>query len=118
MSYTTAYYFSMLLIMGESISPKLISEKWFATIVILAGSVIIAIIYGNVSMYIANYTANQTAYQRKMELLFESMNHLQLPQNLKKRILKYYDHIWKEYRCESPSRETASTFPLLTLCHF
>ena len=49
-------------------------------------------------MYIANYTANQTAYQRKMELLFESMNHLQLPQNLKKRILLYYDHIWKEYR--------------------
>jgi len=62
------------------------------------GSVIIAIIYGNVSMYIANYTANTTAYQRKMELLFESMTHLELPQNLKKRILMYYDHIWKEYR--------------------
>ncbi|GMH76366.1 hypothetical protein TrST_g6558 [Triparma strigata] len=98
MSYTTAYYYSMLLIMGEEIRPGLVSEKWFATIIILAGSVIIAIIYGNVSMYIANYTANQTAYQRKMELLFESMNHLQLPQNLKKRILLYYDHIWKEYR--------------------
>jgi len=26
------------------------------------------------------------------------MNHLELPQNLKKRILMYYDHIWKEYR--------------------
>jgi CRP-like cAMP-binding protein len=33
-----------------------------------------------------------------MELLFESMVHLELPQNLKKRILMYYDHIWKEYR--------------------
>ena len=68
MSYTTAYYFSMLLIMGESIGPSLIVEKWFATIIILIGSIIIAYIYGNVSMYIANFTANQTAYQRKMEV--------------------------------------------------
>jgi hypothetical protein len=98
MSYTTAYYNSMLLIMGESIGPGLTSEKWFATIVILTGSVVIASIYGSVSMYISNYTANTTAYQRKMELLYESMMHLQLPPNLKKRILMYYDHIWKEYR--------------------
>ena len=97
-TYTTAYYSSMLLIMGESIGPKLVSEKWFSSVILLSGSVIIALVYGNVAMYISNYTANQTAYQRKMELLFDSMNHLQLPQNLKKRILMYYDHIWKEYR--------------------
>ena len=33
-----------------------------------------------------------------MEYLFESMNHLSLPQQLKHRIIMYYDHIWKEYR--------------------
>ena len=62
------------------------------------GSIILALVFGNVSMYIANFSANSSAYQRKMEYLFEIMKHLDLPQNLKKRILMYYDYIWKEYR--------------------
>jgi hypothetical protein len=62
------------------------------------GSVMLATIFGNVSMYIANFSANTTAYQRKMEYLFESMNLLDLPQTLKSRIILYYDHIWKHYR--------------------
>jgi len=96
--YTTSFYFSMLLIMGEEINPTSVGEKIFATVIILIGSIVVAIIYGSVSMYINNFTANVTAYQRKMEYLFESMRHLQLPLNLRKRILLYYGHIWKEYQ--------------------
>ncbi|GMH46938.1 hypothetical protein TrLO_g2547 [Triparma laevis f. longispina] len=96
--YATAFYNSMLLIQGEHIDPKSVEEKLYCSFLILMGSLVLALIFGNVSMYIANFSANATAYQRKMEYLFESMNHLELPQNLKKRIIMYYDHIWKEYR--------------------
>ncbi|GMH97435.1 hypothetical protein TrVE_jg3233 [Triparma verrucosa] len=96
--YATAFYNSMLLIQGEHIDPKSVEEKLYCSMLILIGSLVLALIFGNVSMYIANFSANATAYQRKMEYLFESMNHLELPQNLKKRIIMYYDHIWKEYR--------------------
>jgi len=96
--YSTAFYHSMLLIQGEHINPKSTKEKFYCSTLILVGSLVLAMIFGNVSMYIANFSANSTAYQRKMEYLFESMNHLALPQQLKHRIIMYYDHIWKEYR--------------------
>ena len=96
--YVTAFYNSMLLIQGEQINPKSMSEKLYCSFLILLGSLVLAMIFGHVSLYLANFSANSTAYQRKMEYLFESMNHLMLPQNLKKRIIMYYDHIWKEYR--------------------
>jgi CRP-like cAMP-binding protein len=96
--YITSFYSSMLLIQGEHIVPKSPQEKLYCSLLILLGSLVLAYVFGNVSMYIANFSANTTAYQRKMEYLFESMNHLELPQNLKKRIIMYYAHIWKEYR--------------------
>ena len=96
--YSTAFYNSMLLIQGEHIEPISVVEKFYCSSLILVGSIVLAVIFGNVSMYIANFSANSTAYQRKMEYLFESMNHLALPQQLKHRIIMYYDHIWKEYR--------------------
>ncbi|GMI38080.1 hypothetical protein TeGR_g329 [Tetraparma gracilis] len=96
--YITSFYNSMLLVQGESIGPMTTTEKMYSVVMILVGSLMLAVIFGNVSMYIANFSANSTAYQRKMEYLFESMNHLELPQNLKKRIIMYYDVMWKEYR--------------------
>jgi len=68
----------MLLIMGEEIQPNSVGEKVFSTVLILLGSIVVATIFGSVSMYINNSTANVTAYQRKMEYLFESMRHLQV----------------------------------------
>jgi hypothetical protein len=68
----------MLLIMGEEIQPNSVGEKVFSTVLILLGSIVVATIFGSVSMYINNFTANVTAYQRKMEYLFESMRHLQV----------------------------------------
>jgi len=68
--YTTAFYYSMLLIMGEEIEPKSVNEKIFATFLILTGSILVAVIYGSVSMYISNFFSNSNAYQRKMEYLY------------------------------------------------
>ena len=96
--YATAFYNTMLLIQGEQIDPFSSYEKMYCAMQILVGSIVLALVFGNVSMYIANYSANSSAYQRKMEYLFEIMRHLDLPQNLMKRILMYYDYIWKEYR--------------------
>ena len=43
-------------------------------------SVIVATIFGNVSIIIMNFSADQSAYRKKMESLYENMHHLQLPQ--------------------------------------
>ena len=43
------------------------SEKIYSTLAILMGSVIVATIFGNISILLANFTSEQTQYQKKME---------------------------------------------------
>lgn len=67
--YATAFYNSMLLIQGEHIDPISVEEKFYCSGLILVGSIVLAVIFGNVSMYIANFSANSTAYQRKVRIV-------------------------------------------------
>ncbi|TMW58796.1 hypothetical protein Poli38472_006941 [Pythium oligandrum] len=72
-------------------------QNLFSTFSVLLGSVILAIVFGNVAMLVSNFNANSTNYQRKMEVVFATMNKLQLPHDLRERIHLYYDHLWQEY---------------------
>ena len=78
--YATAFYTVFLLINGEETGPKTDGERLFAAGAILAGSVMVATIFGNVNMIIMSFSADQSAYRGKMESLYENMAHLQLPQ--------------------------------------
>jgi len=98
MKYVTSFYTIFLLMNGEETGPKTDNERLFAIAAILTGSVMVATIFGNVSIIIMNFSADQSAYRKKMESLYENMNHLQLPQGLKARIVDYYDHMWRNYR--------------------
>ena len=96
--YISAYYSSLLLLQGEDIAPRSLVEKCYCAFSILSGSILVAIIFGNVSMLIANLSASTSAYHSKMEKLFNIMNHLELPVPLRRRVIKYYEEIWKQYR--------------------
>jgi hypothetical protein len=96
--YVTAFYASVILINGEGVRPKTDGEKLFASFILLLGFLIVAVIFGNVSMIISNLTYDETRYQRRMETLYSAMQHMCLPKELKDRIIMYYDAIWKDYR--------------------
>lgn len=96
--YVTAMYYSMLLVSGEEIFPSTQTEILTAVFMVLFGSVMLATIFGNIALLISNFTTQSSEYQRKMSYLFETMNHLELPQGLKMRIISYYDQMWKNYR--------------------
>jgi hypothetical protein len=45
------------------------SERLFGVFAILIGSVMIATIYGNVTLILLNFSSDRAAYQQKMESL-------------------------------------------------
>ena len=106
--YILAYYNSLLLLQGEDIAPKTLGEKCYCAFAILSGSILVAIIFGNVSMLIANLSASTSAYHSKMEKLFKIMNHLELPPPLRRRVIdttKFGSSIGRStvILCSSPS---------------
>ncbi|TMW58795.1 hypothetical protein Poli38472_006940 [Pythium oligandrum] len=96
--YLSDMYYCTLLLQGQGeykgTTPL---QNLFSTFSVLLGSVILAIVFGNVAMLVSNFNANSTNYQRKMEVVFATMNKLQLPHDLRERIHLYYDHLWQEY---------------------
>ncbi|ETN15718.1 hypothetical protein PPTG_06933 [Phytophthora nicotianae INRA-310] len=95
--YAECFYVAMQLLQGQSLTTHSAREDIFASGVNLLGSILLAVIFGHVAMLVANFNANSTAYQRKMESVFAGMTKMQLPAPLRERIHQYYAHLWREY---------------------
>ncbi|KAG6614222.1 Potassium/sodium hyperpolarization-activated cyclic nucleotide-gated channel 4 [Phytophthora cinnamomi] len=97
--YVADYYYAVSLIQGQGNPVATTEENLFSTVAILVGSVILAIVFGNVAMLVSNFNASSTNYHRKMEAVFATMDKMHLPDKLRDRIHQYYTHVWTEYEC-------------------
>ncbi|EGZ16418.1 hypothetical protein PHYSODRAFT_505128, partial [Phytophthora sojae] len=97
--YVADYYYAVSLIQGQGNVVGSTDENLFSTVAILVGSVILAIVFGNVAMLVSNFNASTTNYHRKMEAVFATMDKMHLPDKLRDRIHQYYTHVWTEYEC-------------------
>lgn len=96
--YVLDVYYSVLLIQGRGDARGTsVQQNIFSIIAVLLGSVVLAIVFGNVGMLVANFHANAINYQRKMEVVFATMNKMKLLVELRQRIYQYYAHLWQEY---------------------
>lgn len=95
--YASNFYDALQLLQGQGLTMTTIGQSVFASLAVLLGSIVFAIVFGNVAMLVSNFNANSTNYQCKMESVFAITNKLQLPTLLRERIHQYYEHLWREY---------------------
>ena len=96
-AYITAFYQSVLLMMGEKLELNSTPEKIFALVVIIFTSIFVAILFGEVAMIVSSFNANSQKYRRKMTELYEAMETMHLPITLQERVLQFYDFIWSKH---------------------
>ncbi|ETL87122.1 hypothetical protein, variant 1 [Phytophthora nicotianae] len=95
--YVVAFYQSLLVVMGQNIAVYEDTEYIFCVLVMVVGAVLMAVVFGNVAILIANYYESQSSHQKKMEWLFASMNRMKLPYDLQNRINAYYQAMWERH---------------------
>ncbi|GMF12892.1 unnamed protein product [Phytophthora lilii] len=95
--YVADFYYAIQLIQGQGGVTGTWEENVLSTIIILAGSLILATVFGNVAMLVSNFNANTTSYRQKMEGVFATMDKMGLPLKLRERVHQYYTHVWMEY---------------------
>ncbi|GMF32499.1 unnamed protein product [Phytophthora lilii] len=95
--YVADYYYAVSLIQGQGNAVGTWDENIYSSIAIIVGSVILAIVFGNVAMLVSNFNANETNYHRKMEAVYATMDKMDLPLKLRERVTEYYAHVWLEY---------------------
>ncbi|KAJ0405246.1 hypothetical protein P43SY_006931 [Pythium insidiosum] len=96
-TYVANYFYAILLIHGQGVSTNTYSQTVLSVCVVLVGSFILAIVFGNVAMLVSNFNANTTNFQRRMEGIFATMDKMQLPVELQERIQQYFAHLWQQY---------------------
>ncbi|KAE8884866.1 hypothetical protein PF005_g25246 [Phytophthora fragariae] len=95
--YIVAFYSTLLVVMGQNITVFQESEYLFCILAMVVGAVLMAVVFGNVAILIANYYESQSSHQKKMEWLFASMNRMKLPYDLQNRITAYYQAMWERH---------------------
>ncbi|GMF12484.1 unnamed protein product [Phytophthora lilii] len=95
--YVADYYYAVSLIQGQGNSVGSWDENLYSSVAIIVGSVILAIVFGNVAMLVSNFNANTTNHHRKMEAVYATMDKMDLPLKLRERVKEYYTHVWLEY---------------------
>ncbi|KAH8049418.1 cyclic nucleotide-gated ion channel [Aureococcus anophagefferens] len=95
--YIMALYESVLILMGEDIDISAERELAFAIVAIIICAVLLAIVFGQVSVLISNMNERPQAYRKKLAKLDDAMRQDNLPEVLQDRILAYYKWLWEEH---------------------
>ncbi|KAF1332318.1 Voltage-gated ion channel, partial [Globisporangium splendens] len=95
--YFASYCTSILVVMEQNITIYDDNEYVFCILMMVMGAVLMAVVFGNVAILIANYYESQSNHQKKMEWLLASMNRMKLPNDLQNRINDYYQAMWERH---------------------
>ena len=69
-----------------------------------AGTIVTAVIVGNVSFVVSNQNSTSFQYQSKIDMITDEMRALHLPSELQDRTLAYYDYLWNRHRTFDPGK--------------
>ena len=113
--YWSSIYAGVLTMVGDDINPQTNHERCFATIAILIGTGIFATLFGQGKLYwcrrcprcitflvallIQNLNKAANEYRQKLELADENMRQMNLPEDFRRRVRRYFDYCWSLNKC-------------------
>jgi hypothetical protein len=96
--YAQSVYTTLLMLIGDGINPVTRIQYYFASFIMVIGIVFMAYIIGEISSTIAKLNHSKTQYELKLEDVAECMTNLDMPLDLKNRVLDYYRFMWTTHR--------------------
>lgn len=92
--YVHNMYTMMLALIGEDIGPVTDAERAILIFFLLMGSVMTAVIFGNVAALIASLGARDAACRAKMDAIRERMRFLKISRALQDKVQHYYEYLF------------------------
>ena len=102
--YLTALYSGFLMLIGEGMDMETSLETFYGSLMVLVGTIVTAVIVGNVSFVVSNQNSTSFQYQSKIDMITDEMRALHLPSELQDRTLAYYDYLWNRHRTFDPGK--------------
>ena len=71
------------------------SDTWLLSIgIMIVGNVLFAVVFGEVLLAISSLKRSSDAYAERMQSINESMNHDKIPENIQRRIRRFFEFSW------------------------
>jgi hypothetical protein len=87
--YITAYYHGMWLLKGNEVGPRDTESAMLGAICIILGSLITAILFGEMAVLMSNLNRRSTQFQSILDSTLTTMENMKLPKQLAHKILDY-----------------------------
>lgn len=98
-SYPRCLYWVLCFITGMGTSPtvsRTLMEVWFSLVMVFVGIFVFAGVIGAFRSSIASGKQTENAFRKKMDILKFWMRFKAIQPSLQRRILLYYDYLWKQ----------------------
>ncbi|KAF0692499.1 Aste57867_16421 [Aphanomyces stellatus] len=93
--YALSIFFCLTTFLGQPGNLHNQTEVVFSTTLVFIGSLLMAAVFGDVAVLLANFHEKQNDYKKKMESLFSCMETMRLPLDLQNRINEFYQTMWE-----------------------
>ena len=87
--YWTSVYHAVQVFYVNEMAPNTDTELLFATLAMLASSLLTANIFGVIAILLQNLNAPAARFEEQMESAIDSMNSIRLPQQMQQTVTKY-----------------------------
>tara|TARA_B110000285_G_C15031037_1_gene566777 strand:- start:331 stop:768 length:438 start_codon:yes stop_codon:yes gene_type:complete len=91
--YSIVFYNSILLVLGNEISPITFGQTLYSASVIILGAFVTSFIFGNMAALMAIINKKDSFFQEQLEMVSQTMRSLKLPQDMQDNVLKYMQYI-------------------------
>ena len=87
--YVIVFYYSMLTMLGNDISPRTRGQAFACSMIIIMGAIVAAFIFGNMAALMATMNKKATLFDEQMDLVNSTMRQMKLPVELQDTVLNF-----------------------------
>ena len=74
------------------------NSRLFSISMLMVGAVLVATIFGNMTVLLANADAQTRAHYEKVERVKQSLVRMEVTPKLQSRVIKYYEYMWRRQK--------------------
>ena len=74
------------------------NSRLFSISTLMIGAVLVATIFGNMTVLLANADAQTRAHYEKLERVKQSLVRMEVTPKLQSRVIKYYEYMWRRQK--------------------
>jgi fumarate reductase subunit C len=87
--YCIVFYYSILTMVGNEISPRTIGQTLMSSLIIMTGAIVSAFIFGNMAALIATINKKSAHFDEQLDLVNAIMKQMKLPEEMQDQVVKF-----------------------------